>query len=88
MNETEFKSTKGAVGLRLEEKGGFKRLEDELASLSTRVPKLGKKTRLVVKRKLIVFCGYLFSSEFGCNRRVIFVSLALVMSLFCELLAC
>ena len=50
MNKTEFKAMKGSVSMRLEEKGVFKRLEDEMASMATRIPSLEKKTRLVMKR--------------------------------------
>jgi predicted secreted acid phosphatase len=49
MNKTEFQAMKGSVSMRLDEKGVFKRLEDEMASMATRIPSLEKKTRLVMK---------------------------------------
>ncbi|XP_045158490.2 cerebellin-1-like [Mercenaria mercenaria] len=49
MNVAEFKAMRGTVGMRLEQKGEFKRLEEEISSFTTKITNLERKTTLIMK---------------------------------------
>ncbi|XP_052778110.1 complement C1q-like protein 2 [Mya arenaria] len=57
MNINELKALRGTVGLRLGEKGEFRRVQEDIVALVTKVAGLEKNTRVIVKEIGVVLDG-------------------------------